>query len=121
MGLFGDVIAAQQGLSFPMPLAEKYRPRRLDDFIGLEKPRKVLSAFSQRPMSSAWTFVGSPGTGKTTMAQAFCETIKGEWHHIPSQKCDARAIDDVVRMCWYCPSTAGSFHVVCVDEFDCMT
>jgi len=100
MSLFQDAIGTQCGLDFPVALAEKYRPRKLSDFLGLEKPRKVLTAFSQRPMSSAWVFVGSPGTGKTTMGQALCEAIRGEFHHIPSQKCDARSIDEVVRMCW---------------------
>lgn len=121
MSLFQETVQTQTGLNFPLPLAEKYRPRLIPDFLGLEKPRKVLEAFSQRAMSSAWVFVGPPGTGKTSMGQALCEAIKGEFHHIPSQKCDARSIDEVVRMCWYCPSVAGSFHVVVVDEADRMT
>ena len=128
-GLFGDIspsMGTTGELEFPAlppqpkPLAEKYRPTKIADFIGLDKPKKILSAFAQRPTVSAWTFVGPPGTGKTTMAQALCAAVRGEFHHIPSQKCDARAIDEVVRMCWYAPMRGG-FHVVVVDEADRMT
>jgi hypothetical protein len=35
----------QTDLAFPQSLAEKYRPVRIADFIGLERPKKVLSAF----------------------------------------------------------------------------
>lgn len=104
----------------PKPLAEKYRPRAIGEFIGLDKVKKILTAFASRPTTSAWVFVGPAGTGKTSMAQALCTAIRGEFHHIPSQKCDAKAIDDVVRQCWYVPAS-GTFHVVVVDEFDRMT
>lgn len=121
MSLFPNAIGTQVSLGFPLPLCEKYRPRKMDDFIGLEKPRKVLGAFALRPTSCAWIFTGPPGTGKTCMGQALCEQIKGELHHIPSQKCDARAIDEVVRLCWYATYQVGAFHVVLVDEADRMT
>jgi replication-associated recombination protein RarA len=111
----------QAGLAFPLPLAEKYRPRRIAEFIGLSKERKILSNFAKRPMSSAWLFLGPSGTGKSTMALALAEELKGELHKIPSQKCTVDAISDVVRQCWYAPMTPGGFHIVLADEADQMS
>lgn len=118
MSLFPN---AQNSLQFPVPLAEKYRPRAIADFIGLEKQRKVLSAFAKRPCSCAWLFIGGSGLGKSTMAMALADEMKGELHKIPSQKCTVDAIDNVVRMCWYAPMTPGGFHIVLADEADQMT
>jgi replication-associated recombination protein RarA len=85
MGLF----TAQAGLAFPASLSEKYRPHDLADFVGLEKPKKVLAKFAANPFpNAAFLFVGPSGTGKTSMALALCEAIGGELHHIPSQSCN---------------------------------
>jgi len=113
-------VAEQEGLSFPASLAEKYRPRRLTDFVGLDKPKKVLSRFADAPMDAAFLFVGPSGTGKTSIALALCEAIRGELHHIPSQQCNAAAVEEVTRFCWYHPKN-GTFHVVLVDEADQMS
>lgn len=107
--------------AFPQSLAEKYRPTRIADFVGLERPRKVLTAFLKRPTSGAWLFVGPSGVGKSTMALALATELQGELHKIPSQKCTASAIEDVVRHCWYAPMTPGGFHVVLADEADAMS
>lgn len=107
--------------SFPQSLSEKYRPQTIADFVGLEKPKKILSKFAAKPYPSAWLFVGPSGVGKTSMAQAMCSEIKGELHHIPSQKCTAQAIDDVRRVCHYLPFSPGGLHVVLIDEADRMT
>ena len=120
MSLFA---AAQAGFNFPASLSEKYRPHDLQDFVGLEKPKKVLAKFAQSPFpNAAFLFVGPSGTGKTSMALALCEAIGGELHHIPSQSCNVATVEDVVRQCHYVPRNGQkSLHVVLVDEADQMS
>jgi replication-associated recombination protein RarA len=107
-------------LPFPMPLTEKYRPRLIGDFIGLDKPKRMLVKFAANPYSSAWIFIGPPGTGKTTMALTLAEMLRAEVHHIPSQQCNVANVEDVIRLCWYVPASGG-FHLVLVDEADKMS
>ncbi len=107
--------------AFPQSLTEKYRPTVIADFIGLERPKRVLSAFLKRPASGAWLFLGPSGVGKSTMAMALAGELSAELHKIPSQKCNAQTIEDTVRRCWYAPMTPGGFHVVLADEADAMS
>ena len=107
-------------LPFPMPLAEKYRPRAITEFIGLDKPKRILGKFATNPYQSAWIFIGPPGTGKTTMALALAEMLGAEVHHIPSQQCNVANVEEVIRQCWYVP-VSGGFHLVLVDEADKMS
>jgi replication factor C subunit 2/4 len=117
---------SQSGFAFPQPLSERYAPAAIGDFVGLEKPRKILAKFAEAPYPSAWIFVGPSGTGKTTMALAMCKAIAGELHHIPSQNCDLAAVEHVTHQCHYYPrmldsSTPARFHLVLVDEADKMS
>jgi DNA polymerase III gamma/tau subunit len=107
-------------LPFPQSLAEKYRPHKSAEFVGLDKPKRILAKFAAQPYPSAWLFVGSSGVGKTSMAQALCAEIKGELTHIPSQKCTAQAMEEACYHCHFVPLTGG-FHVVLIDEADRMT
>ena len=113
-------------LAFPEPLADKYRPATVEEFCGLEKPKKIMNRFVSAPYASEWLFEGPSGTGKTSMALAICKAIDGELHHIPSQSCDLATVKQVCDTCHYYPrmmdsGRPGKFHVVVVDEADCMS
>jgi DNA polymerase III gamma/tau subunit/predicted DNA-binding transcriptional regulator AlpA len=103
-----------------MQLVEKYRPRSLDSFTGLARPRAVMNHFLQQPYNSAWLFSGPSGQGKTTLAIALAEKLGGELHHIPSRSCDLATVEEVVNRCHYVP-WVGQWHVVLVDEADQMS
>jgi replication-associated recombination protein RarA len=108
-------------LPFPEPLAEKYRPRNIADFVGLDKPKKILSKLAANPYSSAWLFLGPSGLGKTSIALALADSIPAELHHIPSRKCTLETVEAVAARCFYFPWTGKKFHLVLVDEADQMT
>jgi replication-associated recombination protein RarA len=105
----------------PVDLTDKYRPRQLADFVGLEKPRKIMAKLAARPYSSSWLFVGASGTGKTTLALALAESIPAEVHHIASKDCTADQITAAWADCFYVPTHGKRFHVILVDEADTMS
>jgi DNA polymerase III delta prime subunit len=102
-------------------LTETYRPRKIADFIGIDKPKTAMLRLVASPKSSAYLFVGKSGIGKTALALALAEEIGGELHHIPSQKCTVDAVEIVRRKCQYLPMLGKNFHVILVDEADSMS
>jgi replication-associated recombination protein RarA len=121
MQLFETPQSTQAGFAFPSALTEKYRPRAIADFIGLDKPKKLCAKLAAMPFESAWLFVGASGTGKTTMALALAEMMPAELHHIPSQDCNLETIERVRKTCQYVPRTGCKYHLVLIDEADQMT
>jgi DNA polymerase III gamma/tau subunit/predicted DNA-binding transcriptional regulator AlpA len=101
-------------------LVDKYQPKTLSAFAGLDRTRKILECFSAEPYNSAWLFLGPAGTGKTSMAFALAKEIGAEPHHVPSRNCDKAAVDAIAHTCWFVPFV-GKWHVVIVDEADQMT
>lgn len=111
----------QASLVFPQSLADKYRPLRITEFIGLEKPRKILSKLAANPYPSAWLFVGPSGTGKTSLALALAAEINAELIHIPSQHCTVSELEESLRLTMYVPMAGKRFWLVLIDESDQMS
>ena len=74
--------------AFPVRLSEKYRPRKVSQFVGLAKAKRVLSNFVASPYACSFMFFGPPGVGKTSMAQAMAEEMGAEFNHLGSQRCN---------------------------------
>ena len=71
MSLFNPTLAAT-AQSNPAPLAERMRPRTLDEFVGQEHllgPGKPLALAIAHDDATSMIFWGPPGTGKTTLAK----------------------------------------------------
>ncbi|MFZ0461092.1 MAG: AAA family ATPase [Candidatus Acidiferrales bacterium] len=111
----------QPSLAFPQSLAEKYRPRRIAEFVGLDKQRKILAKLAVQPFASSWLFVGPSGTGKTSIALALADEIHAELIHIPSQHCTVSELEESLRMTQYVPMAGKTFWLVLVDEADAMS
>jgi putative ATPase len=64
------------------PLAERMRPRTLDEFVGQEDilgPGKPLRLQIERDDPGSLIFWGPPGSGKTTLAQIIAHMTKAEF------------------------------------------
>lgn len=102
-------------------LTEKYRPTSIDQFLGLDKPKRLCANLIASPFASAYIFVGDPGLGKTTLAMALADSMPAELHHVPSQDCNLDTLKRVVSNCHYVPRMGCKMHLVLVDEADQMT
>jgi MoxR-like ATPase len=108
--------ARQNELTFPVTLAEKYQPR-IEDFVGLREPKRVMMGLLRNPKPCSLLFVGEPGCGKTSMAMKFAEQLPAAHHHIRAQSADVATLDRIWELCQYYPAR-GNFHVVHIDEVD---
>src|SRR5438874_1482010 len=84
MSLFdtSPVSAASERGRRAAPLAERMRPRRLEEFVGQEHllaPGKPLRLAIERDDPTSMIFWGPPGTGKTTLAKIVAERTQASF------------------------------------------
>jgi replication-associated recombination protein RarA len=116
----------QAGFSFPASLTDKYKPKRVAEFLqGF--PKRVMLSLLANPKPSAWYFLGASGLGKTEMALAVANELPAQLHHVASKDCDLDAVRKIKLACSYVPHDMFNperrcrMHLVIVDEADQMS
>jgi len=107
-----DVPAAHQ------PLAERMRPRTLDEFIGQEKllvPGKPLRTQIENDDIGSMLLWGPPGCGKTTLARLIARLTRSEFVSFSAVLAGIKEIKEVMAVAER-KSRSGHRTIVFVDE-----
>src|SRR3954469_18126017 len=82
MSLFDDPRSSEPARAVPAPLAERMRPRTLDEFVGQDaligsgRPLRLAIERDQLQSIILW---GPPGTGKTTLARLIANVTRAHF------------------------------------------
>src|SRR5437879_6634609 len=115
--LFSD--AASQRASEIAPLAQRLRPRRLDDLVGQQHVLGEGSALRQaiaedRVRSSI--FHGPPGSGKTTLARIVAATTGAAFEELSAVSATVKDVREVLARARERLGTSGRRTILFLDE-----
>jgi putative ATPase len=117
LGAEGDARGPEVA-SAHQPLAERMRPRTLDEFIGQEKllaPGKPLRVQIERDDITSMLLWGPPGCGKTTLARMIARLTRSEFVPFSAVLAGIKEIKEVMAVAER-KSRAGHRTIVFVDE-----
>jgi putative ATPase len=101
------------------PLADRMRPRTLDEFFGQEHiigHGRLLRRAIQIDQLSSLIFYGPPGTGKTTLARIIANTTKANFISINAVLAGIKEIRDAITSAQEALSLYGRRTILFIDE-----
>lgn len=84
------------------PLAERMRPRILDDYIGQEHlvgPDGVLRRMIESGRVASFILWGPPGVGKTTLAKIIANTVRVPFYTLSAVTSGVKDVREVIDRC----------------------
>ncbi len=117
MGLFSGLPEPETAAAL-QPLAERMRPRTLDEVVGQERllgPGKPLRIQIETDNLSSMLFWGPPGCGKTTLARLIARLTKSEFVSFSAVTSGIKEIKEVMALAEK-KSRDGERTIVFVDE-----
>ena len=112
--LFGDASAETTA-----PLAERMRPRRLEEIIGQEEivgPGTTLRSAIEKDGVGSLILWGPPGSGKTTLARIIAQQTKSHFAPFSAVMSGIKEIKEVMREAEQQRRTYGRHTLLFVDE-----
>ena len=100
---------------------EKYRPIKLDDYVGNEHLKEKVSGYIETEDVPHLLLFGRAGTGKTTLAKLIVKSIECDYMVINAS--DENNVDTVRNKVKNFASSQGfkKYKIIILDEFDYMT
>ncbi|MDE6334752.1 MAG: replication-associated recombination protein A, partial [Muribaculaceae bacterium] len=84
------------------PLAERLRPRTLDEYIGqthLVGEGKILRRMIETGNVASFILWGPPGVGKTTLARIIANATNSRFHTLSAVSSGVKEVREVIDMC----------------------
>ena len=81
------------------PLAERIRPKTLDEYVGqdhLTQPGKPLRMMLEQGEVRSMIFWGPPGVGKTTLARLIANHIEAEFHQLNAVAAGVKDVREII-------------------------